>query len=229
MLYFDPLYLIFILPSLFISLMASILLRIWTNEYLSKPNTTNLTGYDAVHKIATEYGFNISLAQSHEKLSDHYDPSNGNLTLSQEVAHRPTVGSIAIAAHEMGHVMQHQKGSMFMSIRRILVPITNIGTNIGYIFIVLGIILAFANLAWLGIILFSLSTLFSLLTLPIEIDASKKALEFINKQGLLSKFEIGGAKKVLIAASLTYVAGTISSLSNLIYFIFRVQGIGGKK
>ncbi|KKQ36262.1 MAG: hypothetical protein US52_C0003G0003 [candidate division WS6 bacterium GW2011_GWA2_37_6] len=228
MFYFDPQYLFFMLPALLVSLLASILLRIWTNEYLSRPNSTNLNGYDVMQKITTSSNLRIGFSISPGDLTDHYDPSKKLLVLSNSVAQRPTIGSVAIAAHELGHAKQHQDKSILLGLRGVIVPVVNIGTNLGYVLIIIGLVLSFSELAWLGVVFFSFSTLFSFLTLPIEIDASAKAIKMIRKNSLLSNSEIGGAKKVLIAASLTYIAGTISSLANLAYFVFRVRGINNR-
>jgi Zn-dependent membrane protease YugP len=223
--FFDPVYIIFLLPALLLSLFASILVKLWTNAGLSKPNSTNINGFDVVQKVVTKYNLNISLSRTPDTLSDHYDPSNNNLVLSREIETRPTIASVAIAAHELGHARQDHNKSLLLKTRSLVVPMVNIGTNLGYIFIVIGLLISLSSLAWVGILFFSFSVLFSLLTLPIEIDASNKALQMIRELELLDKSEITGAKKVLSAAALTYVAATINSILNLAYFVFRAKGI----
>lgn len=225
MIYFDPLYLILMLPALLISLIAQILLSLWSKKYLAVPNTTNLTGYDTAHIVAQRYNLSISLGQTPKDLDDHYDPSKNELVLSGAVAQKPTIGAVAITAHELGHAMQDQSNNILLKLRTIIVPMVNIGTNLGYILIVIGLLIAVSQLAWIGVAFFSASVLFSFLTLPIEIDASSRAIKVIKEQGLLGRTEIGNAKKVLAAASLTYTAAAVSSLANLVYFALRVRGI----
>ena len=228
MFYVDPLYILFSLPALILSIVASLLLRYWNHKYINTPASTNLTGLEAVQKAAINYNLNVSLTQAKDYLGDHYNPADKTLALSREVAQRPTIASIAVATHELGHAQQHQTNNILLSLRSFIVPVVNIGTTFGYILIIFGIILSLTNLAWAGIVLFSFSTFFSLLTLPIEIDASRGAINMINELRLLNPMEIGGAKKVLIAASLTYVAAAVASLANLAYFVFQVRGFSNR-
>jgi uncharacterized protein len=226
--YFDPLYILFSIPALLVSLFATLLLKVWTSKYMDTPNSHNTTGLDTLRKIAVDYDLELSISQADGYLNDHFDPRTNVIALSQEVANRPTIASVAITAHELGHALQSKQKSPLILIRSFIVPTVSIGTNVGYILIVLGFIISLTNLVWVGIAMFSLSTFFSLLTLPIEIDASTKAIKMIKKEDLLDREELSGAKKVLLAASLTYVAATISSLSNLAYFIFRAKRIGSR-
>lgn len=228
MFYIDPLYILFSLPAIILSVLASILLRYWNNKYINTPASTNLTGLEAVQKAAPSYNLNINLTRTEGYLSDHYNPSNDTLALSRDVAQKPSIASIAIATHELGHAQQDQTKNLLIGLRAFIVPVVNIGTTVGYGLIIMGIVLTLTNLAWIGVILFSFSTFFSLLTLPIEIDASRRALNMIREQHLLDNTEIGGAKKVLAAASLTYVAAAVASLANLAYFIFQVRGLSNR-
>jgi Zn-dependent membrane protease YugP len=224
--FIDPLYLIFALPALIVGIVAQILLKIWTGRYFKQTPVSNLNGAQTVEKISNNHNFDISLALTNQSLGDNYNPTNRVLTLSKDIAEKSSITSVGIAAHELGHVQQHMTGSALIRLRTALVPTLNIGTNIGYMMLIGGIILGLSNLAWLGIILFSGATFFSLITLPIEIDASRRALKLINQEQILLPQEIPGVKKVLSAAALTYVAATIQSIGTLLYFILRVQGIG---
>lgn len=226
--YIDLLYMTLMLPALILSIFASLLIKYYSHKYFNRPASTNLNGRDIVAKVATKYDLNLDLRISSADLSDNYNPYDQTLTLSSKVANRPTISSVAITCHELGHVLQHHNGSILIHIRRILVPAVNIGTNLGYILIVIGLILSVFNLAVIGLIFFSLSTVFAFLTLPIEIDASRRGLNLIKEMELLRPVEISGAKKVLISAALTYVAGLISSLSNLLYFFLQVKSIKDK-
>lgn len=226
---FDLGYILFILPALGLSFIASLLVKYYSSKYLNIVTSKNISGLDTVKLIAQNENLNISLSTINNHLGDNYNPTNRVLTLSNEIANTPTIGSVAIAAHESGHALQHKQGSLLFKARGLIVPVVNIGTNIGYFIIMIALLISSINLGWIGVIFFSASTFFSLLTLPIEIDASKKALNFIRTQDLLDTTEIGGAKKVLIAASLTYFAGLISSFSTLLYFILKIDGLNSRR
>ncbi len=223
--YIDPIYILFLLPTLIISLFSTILMKYWTNKYFNVPASTNLTGRDALYKIAQQYELNVKPTLTMQNLGDHYNPISNTVALSPRVANYPTIASIAITAHELGHALQHKNNMLLISLRKVLLPIVNIGTYLGYTLMMLGFLLSFFNLARIGLLLFSLSTLFTFLTLPIELDASKKGLNMIKSLKLLNTQELNGAKKVLFAAALTYVAALVSSLSNLAYFFLQVKGL----
>lgn len=227
--FFDIKYLIFSIPAIAVGVIASLLLKYWTGKYSRQENLTRLSGVDAVERIARKENLSVRLEVNSGNLTDHYDPRNQTISLSRDVAQLASIASVAIAAHEMGHAIQHQKGSVLMSFRNLIVPMVNIGTNIGYFLLIIGIIIGLSGLAWFGIILFSFATIFSLLTLPIELDASRRALNIIKSENLLLPSEIGGANKVLLAAALTYVAATLQSVGSLLYFVLRVQGMSRKE
>lgn len=229
MFYIDPLYLILSLPALLIGLTAQFLVRYFYSKYLQTPNSADITGIDFVEMILRKYDLDIRLNISLGDLLDSYNPLRGVLTLSERVARTPSIASVGIAAHEMGHVLQHKKGFFIVGIRTLLVPIVNIGTSIGYILFLLGLSLNFFNVAILGIAFFSLSTLFTIITLPIEIDASIRALKMIRGLDIFASYEINGVKKVLAAAALTYVAGVMQSLFTLIYYVLRAFGVRKRK
>lgn len=223
--YFDPLYFVFALPAFAIGIVAQILLYLWTRKYHKQKPVSGFNGAQTVEKIANNRNFNINLALTTHKLGDNYNPTNHTLTLSKDIAQNASITSVGIAAHELGHVEQHQSGSILIKLRTAIVPTLNIGTSIGYFLLVLGIILGATNLAWLGIVLFSGTTIFSLITLPIEIDASRRALRMLRVEQILLPQEISSVKKVLSAAALTYIAATVQSVGTLLFFILRVQGI----
>ena len=221
---FDPLYLLILAPVLLFSFMASILFKIWSSKYIQVPNSRNITGLDAVQILTEKYKNPISIGQTPNDFGDNFNPRTDELTLSRVVANRPSIASIAIVAHEYGHVRQKFEKNPLILLRSLIVPTVNVGTNLGYILIIIGLLLSATNLAWVGLVLFSLSTVFAFLTLPIEIDASTKGLGMIRELNLLSREEIPAAKKVLFGASLTYFAALFSSLANLLYFAIRIQG-----
>lgn len=223
---FDPLYILLAIPALLIGTIAQILVRFFYSKYLRVPNSRDITGVEVAEMIARDYGINIRLNVALTDLSDHYHPATRELTLSEKVARLPTVSSVGIAAHEMGHAYQHMKSSILFSIRNFMAPIVSIGSTIGYILFIIGLSFNFLGIAFVGIIFFSLSTLFTILTLPIEIDASIKALNMIRRLRILEGSEIQGVKKVLFAAALTYIAAVMQSLSSLFYYIIRALGFG---
>ena len=189
----------------------------------SKVNPRNgLTGEDAANKIIEGENFTIDVNIQGRSLSDHFDPRNDTVTLSTS-AKNSSVADIAVTAHEFGHVSQKYSKSLLFNLRNGLVPIVNIGSNIGYILIILGFTLSVLELAQLGLILFSSTALFALLTVPIEIDATKRGLSFIKKYNLLEDEYIPKAKSVLNAAAMTYVASLLTSLLNVLYFASRIR------
>lgn len=223
--FYDPLYLIISLPLLFLGLASSLFLRIIYSKYNSEINSKNINGIDTVTQIAQKYNFNVDLQRGYGTLTDHYNPITKTVSLSEDVAMRPTIASVGIAAHEMGHVAQHHNSFFLMSIRTTIAPVVSIGSNLGYIIFVVGLIFNIAGLAWIGILFFSGTTLFTLITLPVEIDASRRAIKMVRELKLVDEVNIGGVRMVLFAAALTYVAATIQSAANLLYFILRARGI----
>lgn len=224
--YFDPLYLIISFPILLLGIFASIFLRIIYGINSRKVNNMNVNGIETVSRIAQHYNYSVELGQTFDNLGDNYNPLSRLVTLSNDVAHRPTIASVGIAAHEMGHVAQHNSSFFLITIRTSIAPVVNIGSNLGYVLFFIGLMFSIANLAWLGILLFSLTTVFALITLPIEIDASRRAIKMIKELHLVDDANIGSVRMVLFAAAFTYVAALVQSSGNLLYFILRAQGIG---
>jgi Zn-dependent membrane protease YugP len=210
-------------PGLLIGIIASILLKVWNSEYSKKENVNHISGTDLVAKVCQKNNINLQLQLTNEELGDNFNPRDMTLTLSKNVAYGTTIGAVAVAAHELGHVLQKNSKSPLILLREMIVPVVNIGTNTGYFLIVIGFVIDFLRLSELGLILFSLSTVFTLITLPIEIDASSKALKILKKEQILFDDEMSGAKKVLIAAALTYVAALFQSIGQILYFFFRIR------
>lgn len=222
--YYDALYFLFLLPPLVLSLVASGLLHFWFNKYSNRRAASGMTGNQLALMIAEQQGLQIQVGQIGGNLSDNYDPRNHRVSLSERVANTPSIAALAVAAHELGHVAQHQQGSLLFRARQALVPAVQIGSNLGYILIIIGLLLAATGLAWVGLFLFSFTAIFSLLTLPVELDASYRGLQFLRTAGILQASEMGGARKVLFAAALTYVAALLSSLLNVAYFAMQISG-----
>src|SRR5215203_7347985 len=183
------------------------------------PVRNGLTGAQAAAEVVRSSGLpNVEIRAVDGRLSDHYDPRNRTLNLSADVGQAATVAALGVAAHEAGHAIQDARGYTPMRIRQTLVPVATFGQSIWIIPVFAGLILGLTGLTTIGLILFGAVVLFQLVTLPVEFDASKRALVALEQQGLLVGDEIGGARAVLNAAALTYVAGFVASLGQLIYF-----------
>jgi Zn-dependent membrane protease YugP len=219
----DPLYILLSLPGLIIGLIAQFLLKYSYGKYSKVSAGSNITGQQAAEILNSKENFGVSFKTTPGQLNDYFDPSKHLVNLSQDNAVNMSVANIAVVAHEFGHVQQKQSGANLFKLRTTLVPAVNIGSSLGIILIMIGIAIAVSGLAWAGVILFSLTTLFSLVTLPIEIDASKRGMELIKKHNLIAVNQLGGAKTVLTAAALTYFAGLVSSIGQLMYFVMMVQ------
>jgi Zn-dependent membrane protease YugP len=239
MFYFDMRYLLFVmLPTLFLMLMA----QWWVKSAFSRNakirNMQGITGAQAARTILDSVGlYNVRVeptqphrglnlnAGADDNLDDHYDPKEKVLRLSPQVYSQPSVAAIGVAAHEAGHAIQDAQGYTFMRVRSALVPSANLGTNFGWILIVIGIIIQSTGIAWLGVGAFALGTLFALLTLPVELDASSRAVKVLNNLGIVDRTESGQVQSVLRAAAFTYVAGLAVSILNLLYYVMLVSGM----
>ncbi len=222
---FDPLYLLFMIPPFLLGLVATLLLNLWTKQYLTVDTKIGLTGLEIISKISNKENYNLKVNLIPEVLGESWDPINHTLNISQVNAHGRSITGSAIIAHELGHVDQQAKGSLLFKIRTAIVPMVNFGSNLGYFLLIIGLVLQLSELAWVGLAFFALTTVFTLITLPIELDASNRALNLLTRNQIVFTNELGGVKKVLTAAALTYVAALFQSLGQLMYFIFRIQGL----
>ncbi len=226
MFYFDPLYFVFLAPALLLMLYAQWRVRSVIGKYGEIPNRLGLTGAQAARAILDRNGlFDVPVELTPGELTDHYDPLRRVVRLSEPVYYGRSVAALGVAAHETGHAIQHKIGYVPLQLRTAIVPAVNIGTNIGWILMLLGIVIGISGLAWVGVILFSLGTLFALLTLPVEFDASRRALALLTTMGIVDRTEEGQAREVLNAAALTYVAGLVMAVLNLLYWISLVSGM----
>lgn len=219
--YFDPTYLILVaLPAMILSGLAQWYVRSTYSKWGQVANSRQLTGADVAQGLKAKYGLQASIATAQGALSDNFDPSSGVVNLSPDVASQPSVASMAIAAHEFGHVQQHQDRSPLMAIRTFLVPAVRISPTVSYLMIIGGIMLNFAGLAWLGVGLFGISVLFMVLTLPVEIDASTRAMNMLNAGGFFAtEQDRQGARQMLTAAAFTYLAAALTSIFQLVYYL----------
>jgi Zn-dependent membrane protease YugP len=227
--FFDPLYIILIVVTLLISGGAQLYIRSTYGRWSRIANAAGLTGGQVAEVLRERARFGDR--PGHEAisdikvvpgdLSDHFDPRDRSLGLSSAVASQPSVASMAIAAHEVGHAVQVAEGSALMQIRSLLVPAAMAGPQIAYLFIFGGIIFQMAGLITIGALLFGFAVVFSVLTLPVEIQASQKALAMLESTGVVTTAqERDGVRSMLTAAALTYVAAAVSAVLTLLYYLF---------
>jgi len=208
------------LLMLIIPAIAQIMVSLSFNKYKQIENQKQLTGYDVARKILDQHGLEkMYIVETKGIMSDHYDPNQKVIRLSNEVYNGTSIASLAIAAHECGHALQDKEGYLYMRFRAFLFPIVNIATTFSYLIITFGIIFQILNLIWIGIICVGTGLLFQIVTLPVEINASKRAEKEINKLKLADKKEIDGIKQMLTAAASTYLAGVLSSALELLRLI----------
>jgi len=225
----DPRYLIFALPALLLASYARAKVSSAYKRYSAQPNQRGLTGYDAARVLLRSAGLEgIGVEEVPGRLSDHYDPGKKVLRLSQGVARSPSVASLGIVAHEIGHAVQDATNYGPLRLRSGLVPMVSIGSWLGPIVFIAGYLLSAVThstaIAWLGLFLFAGTVVFALVTLPVEFNASKRAVQLLNTYGLAAGQELQQTKQVLDAAALTYVAALAQSLSTLLYYVFLLTG-----
>ena len=229
--FFDPLYFVFMLPGLFLMLWAQAKVRGSYGKYSQVRNSLGITGAQAARRVLDSQGLHsVPIEQVPGELSDHYDPRKRALFLSQGVYGVPSVAAIAIAAHEAGHAIQHATAYGPLKARTAIVPVVNIGSNIGFIVLFLGIIAGSFELGLVGVLLFATATVFALITLPVEFDASRRAKEALVRTGLVDGGVAGGQEAkgvsaVLGSAAWTYVAGFAASLLTLLYYVMVLTGM----
>lgn len=222
MYYFDPMYLFFALPGLILAIFASFLTQSTFNFYSKKKSIKGLTGAEAAKEMLSSAGIkDVSIEETSGFLSDHYDPISKKLRLSPSVYRSSSLAAIGVACHEAGHAIQHAFKFAPLHLRTALVPATNLSSWLSYIVITLGFVMQSPNLILIGAIIFSGAVLFSIITLPVEWDASRRAKLLMVKSGIVSEREAVDAGKVLNAAFLTYVASTVSAILTLLYYLVR--------
>lgn len=202
---------------LILPIIASINIDSTYNKYKKVNNKKKLSGFEVARKILDENGLkDMYIVEVKGNLTDHYDPSQKVVRLSTDIYHGETIAAAAVAAHECGHAIQDKENYTFMRIRSFLVPVVNFATNMAYILFVISILLQMVDMLMVSIVVVFLSLLFQLVTLPVEFDASKKALVQLKDLKLLDKGEHEGSEKVLKAAAFTYIASLLSTILNLI-------------
>lgn len=221
MFYFDPMMLLFISPAILLALIAQVMVK---GAYAQAQQIgASMSGYAAARRILDSAGlYDVGIEQVHGYLSDHYDPRDKVLRLSDEVYHGHSMASVGIAAHEAGHALQDAHNYAPLLIRNAAVPVANFGGSFGMLMILIGIAV-WLPLAWVGVILFGGVALFQLVNLPVEFDASSRAKAALVDQGIIDSQELPYVRKVLNAAALTYVAATLQSVLTLLYYVLRLM------
>lgn len=231
--FFDPMYFVFMLPGLLLMLWAQSRVRGTYARFSKVANSANITGAQAARRVLDAEGlYDVTIERVAGELSDHYDPRTRVLRLSDGVYGARTIAAVAIAAHESGHAIQHARAYVPLKARTAVVPAVGIGSNLGFIILIVGLFAGSFQIGMLGVMLFALATLFALITLPVEFDASKRAKVALVSTGLVdggvrNGEESKGVARVLDAAAWTYVAGFAASLLTLLYYVTLLSGMRG--
>ncbi len=221
----------YMLPALLLSLLAQWWVGSTYRRWSQVRNRNQISGSEAAQRMLTYGGLHdVRLESAPGALSDHYDPRAKVLRLSAGVAQSPSVAALAIAAHEIGHAQQDREGYALLRLRSALVPAVNIGSSLGWILILIGLMLRSFQLASLGVVAFAAGTVFALATLPVELNASSRARVLLTQTGLIQgETEVSGVNSVLSAAAFTYVAALAAAVLQLLYFAGMVGGLGGRR
>lgn len=222
----DYWYLVLVVPALLVSVYAQVKVQSAFKKYSQMGTRSGLSGAEASALIQRQNGIQIPIEQVKGSMTDHFDPRTNVIRLSETVCGVRSVAAIGVAAHETGHALQYEEGYGPIKIRAAILPVTNFATSVSPVMILVGLLASWQWLAMAGVAFFALSVLFQLLTLPVEFNASSRALKALSAGGVLTAEELDGAKKVLSAAALTYVAALLVSLMNLLRLLLIVAGRG---
>ena len=230
-LYYNMDYLLCMIPAFIVMLIAQISISSAYKKWSRVAVSSGATGAAAAQKLIAQNNMsNVQLKGVSGTLSDHYDPRTKTLALSPAVANNPSVASVAVAAHELGHAMQDQEGYFPLKVRALLAPVVSIGSYLGWIMLAIGIALNYLELAWLGVAVFAVGFLFALATVPVEMNASARARKMLSEAGIISTAEeVRGVNSVLNAAALTYIGALTQAVMQLLYFISMVAGMGRRR
>lgn len=228
--FFDPLYLMMLAPAMLLALWAQFKVKRAYKHWSAVPTARGASGADVARQILASSGISgVPVEIADGFLSDHYDPRHRVLRLSSGVYNGRSVAAAGIAAHEAGHAIQHASAYAPLVLRNTMAPVAMLGSNLAMILLMVGMFLKAMELVYLGIIGFSVAVAFTLVTLPVEFDASRRAKALLPQLGLVAAGEQAGVAKVLNAAALTYVAAAISAVLQLVYFLLRAGLLGGSR
>lgn len=230
MFFYDPRYLLYMAPAFLAMLLVQLYVNAAYKRWSRVAARSRLSGAEAAQRLISAGGlYDVRVEPVSGNLTDHYDPRSKILRLSQGVYQNGSVAALAIAAHELGHAVQDHEGYMPLRLRAALVPAVNVGSYLGWILILIGILLNFTQVAWLGVLVFSGGALFALATLPVEMNASARAKRLLADSGIIAgEDEMRGVNQVLNAAALTYVAALFTAVMQLLYYVSLVAGLGGR-
>lgn len=220
MFYLDPTYLLIMFVSIGLGFATQSYIKSTFRKWSHVPLTTGRSGAEVARTILDSSGLaGVEIVSVRGELTDHYDPRSKTLALSEAVYGQPSVAAAGVAAHEAGHAIQDERGYVWGRVRTSLVPVVNFGSSSAGILIMLGLFTSLTGLLWLGIFAYGFAVLFQLVTLPVELDASKRAINNLESVGMIAPDQIAGARQVLTAAALTYIAAALISVINLLYYI----------
>lgn len=218
--YFDPYYWIILMPAFFIALLAQLNVSSTFNRYARVASRRGLTGAQAAEEVLRAHGvYGVRVTRVSGKLTDHYDPRSNTIRLSNSVYGSTSIASVGVAAHEAGHAVQYAQEYGPIKVRGAIIPVCNFSSQISILLIILGFVMYSRPLFAVGVILFAVATVFQVVTLPVEFDASHRAIQSLRETHLLDEQELRGAKKVLGAAAMTYVAALLVSIAQLLRYV----------
>lgn len=218
--YFDPYYWIILMPAFLIALLAQLNVSSTFNRYARVGSRRGLTGAQAAEEVLRAHGvYGVRVTRVSGKLTDHYDPRSNTIRLSDSVYGSTSIASVGVAAHEAGHAVQYAQEYGPIKVRGAIIPVCNFSSQISILLIILGFVMYSRPLFAVGVILFAVATVFQVVTLPVEFDASRRAIQSLRATHLLDEQELRGAKKVLGAAAMTYVAALLVSIAQLLRYV----------
>jgi Zn-dependent membrane protease YugP len=231
MFFFDPRYLLFMAPAFILMMLVQWYVKSAYNRWSQVPARSRVTGVEAAQRLIQTGGlYGVQVEGIAGNLTDNYDPRDKVLRLSRGVYNSNSVAALAIAAHELGHAMQDKEDYFPLRLRAAIVPAANIGSYLGWILILIGLLLQMTQIAWLGVLVFSGGAIFALATLPVELNASARARQLLHDSGLIqTEDEMRGVSNVLNAAAMTYVAALVTAVLQLLYWVTLVLGMGGRR
>jgi Zn-dependent membrane protease YugP len=231
MFFYDPRYLMFMLPGIILMMLVQWYVKSAYSRWSQVPARSRMTGAEAAQRLIQAGGlYGVQVEGIAGNLTDNYDPRDKVLRLSRGVYASSSVAALAIAAHELGHAMQDKEDYLPLRLRSAIVPAVNIGSYLGWILIIIGMLLQMTQIAWLGVLVFSGGVIFALATLPVELNASARARQLLSDSGLIQgEDEMRGVSNVLNAAAMTYVAALVTAVMQLLYWVTVVLGMGGRR
>lgn len=229
--YYNPQYLLYMAPAFILMMLVQWYVSSAYNKWSRVGSRSRFTGAQAAERLIQRGGLaGVRIEGIAGQMTDHYDPRDKTLRLSEGVYNSPSVAALAIAAHELGHAMQDKEDYFPLRLRSAMVPMVNIGSYLGWILIIAGLLIGLTGLAWLGVAVFAGGALFALATIPVELNASARARRLLTESGLImGEEEMGGVNHVLNAAALTYVAALVTAVMQLLYYVSLVAGMGRRR